>query len=760
MSVNTSLRGANYTNTSIADGSYTSRYWCNDTSGNINNSEQVTFSIDTTFPLIVYGSGTEANGTSVARNWTYIDVLIEEENFDKANFKIFNSTGIFNSVVTPNRTSFILGSYNRIINNSNLALGADTSSVAYNPSSDSLFMIHNGNCLIDETNLSGESTRTITLTSFVDCEGIGYLNTSGNDYWFAVVEEGKANLTLIRINSSITSITMGDSNTIHYDLGLGNLGNLGLEGISYDRKRDVYYAVKEKSLMQVYQFNLSAEPVATTLFNATTVFNGTLKPGDLVTANFTDLSDLYYDENTESLLILSHESQSIARVNLTGSVLENLSVSHMTQPEGITFDDYGDYLYVVGEADFLSTWKTKNFTSFFNFTNLPDGTYTYNVTANDSAGNENVTETRIIIISTNTAPNNPTPSLVSLDGSNKTNIDLNCSSLITDPDSGNTLNVSIQWFKNNTLNFTLDYNNSYANGTMFSALLDDGNTTKGENWSCGIRLYDGKAYSNWVNSTNITILNSLPTISLTSPANSNITTNRTPIFIYSGSDADSDSLSYEINLTCYESGSIVSAGSQYINKDTVGSSTSYTLTNYLKCLKDNNQLYNWTVRAYDGEGFGNWNASERNISIQSSVSISLPRDSVNFGSMNVSQSENTSDDEPLPPVLRNDGNAELNISINFTSLWDSVSMPDSSFQYRIRNTSVGCFVASGTQTAWANSPLITANAINRLNFTSGYQTGCSNSSIDIYVSVPAQEPPGNKSSLITLTSSLGEPKVS
>ena len=56
MTINASGTGANYTNTSIADGSYTSKFWCNDSSGNINNTEQVTFSIDTTLPalLIVY----------------------------------------------------------------------------------------------------------------------------------------------------------------------------------------------------------------------------------------------------------------------------------------------------------------------------------------------------------------------------------------------------------------------------------------------------------------------------------------------------------------------------------------------------------------------------------------------------------------------------------------------------------------------------------------------------------------------------------
>src|SRR3989344_7790995 len=121
----------------------------------------------------------------------------------------------------------------------------------------------------------------------------------------------------------------------------------------------------------------------------------------------------------------------------------------------------------------------------------------------------------------NNPPNNPSPLLLSVGGSNQTVADLNCSSSITDPDSGNTLNVSVRWYKNSALNLTVDYNNSYANNTLFNATLDNGNTTKGENWTCSMRLYDGTDYSSWVNSSNITILNTLPTISLTGPAHGN-----------------------------------------------------------------------------------------------------------------------------------------------------------------------------------------------------------------------------------------------
>jgi len=79
MSVNASKTGANYTNSSIADGSYTSRFWCNDTSGNANNTEQVSFSKDTAKPLIsiTYPGNTTYNTDISQLNYTLIEIYTD-----------------------------------------------------------------------------------------------------------------------------------------------------------------------------------------------------------------------------------------------------------------------------------------------------------------------------------------------------------------------------------------------------------------------------------------------------------------------------------------------------------------------------------------------------------------------------------------------------------------------------------------------------------------------------------------------------------
>ena len=333
---------------------------------------------------------------------------------------------------------------------------------------------------------------------------------------------------------------------------------------------------------------------------------------------------------------------------------------------------------------------------------------------------------------------------------------LNCSATITDPDS-DALDVSVRWYNNSVLSSTVDYNNSYTNGTLFIASLDKGNTSKSQIWGCGMILHDGTDNSSFVNSTlsvNITILNTLPTITLKSPLMNTSTTNRTLNFNWTGSDDDNDTLEYELNISL-NGVSLCTDPDRYITKTSLGSNTNYIVSPFLRCLWDNLDNYTWTARAHDGEGFGEWNASARSLLISSDISVSLPIYEINFGKLNISDSDDTTDNSPKPLVLQNDGNSYLNISLNMSNLWNDVTLPDSSFLFKITNVSDGCFHYSNSTTSFTNAPVVRTDVIRKLNF-SHYQTACNNASIDISITVPGDETEGNKTSFITLTSVLGE----
>ena len=121
----------------------------------------------------------------------------------------------------------------------------------------------------------------------------------------------------------------------------------------------------------------------------------------------------------------------------------------------------------------------------------------------------------------NDEPLDPNPVLVSVDGSNESNIDLNCSSFVHDSDS-DFLNVTVHWYKDEVLNFTRSYDNDYSNGSMFFSILDSGNLTLGDVWKCEMRVYDEFDNSNWVESNNLTIIDiTNPLVYIISPEQTN-----------------------------------------------------------------------------------------------------------------------------------------------------------------------------------------------------------------------------------------------
>ena len=136
-------------------------------------------------------------------------------------------------------------------------------------------------------------------------------------------------------------------------------------------------------------------------------------------------------------------------------------------------------------------------------------------------------------------PTTPAPSINSNLLENTTIEDLNCSATILDL-NGDSLDVSVRWYKNNILNLTFDYNNSYASGSLFVSSLSFGNLSVSDNWRCSVRLFDGLGYSSWGNSTNLTILPqdlTAPNITLIFPSDSYSTTSTLITFSYNVTDS-------------------------------------------------------------------------------------------------------------------------------------------------------------------------------------------------------------------------------
>jgi uncharacterized protein YjiK len=175
----------------------------------------------------------------------------------------------------------------------------------------------------DQTNQIYQiSTTGITLQTFGftgnDLEGITYFNADK----FLVAEERTKNLILYNpSDNSAISHLMSYENTD---------SNSGIEGVAYNPNTQTSYFVNEKNPEKLFK--------ADSNFNISGIY-------DLNFAN--DYSDLYFENTTNILWILSDESQTVNSCSTEGVLTESFSIN-VDQPEGIVVTS--DKIYIVSDS--------------------------------------------------------------------------------------------------------------------------------------------------------------------------------------------------------------------------------------------------------------------------------------------------------------------------------------------------------------------------------------------------------------------------
>jgi len=211
-------------------------------------------------------------------------------------------------------------------------------------------------------------------------------------------------------------------------------------------------------------------------------------------------------------------------------------------------------------------------------------------------------------------------------------------------------------------------------------------------------------------------------------------------------------VTYHWNLTDYKfSGPDTCSDSRF---EAGLSGTRYVPSTELLCLHDNGYYYTWRVMGNDGVGNGSW-SSDFAVNITANLTISLASSTINFGSLDYLDSNDTTGDSPSPFVLSNDGNVHTNVTVNSTSIWDVQPSDSSYYQFKVDNVSgeEGAFNWSGSVTSWFNMPISAeVIAIDKLNYTDTKDSA----EVDIRVEVPSNEGPGVKTSTIIFTSRLDE----
>jgi hypothetical protein len=176
------------------------------------------------------------------------------------------------------------------------------------------------------------------------------------------------------------------------------------------------------------------------------------------------------------------------------------------------------------------------------------------VSATDSTGLNSTVQENSISLS-NTAPTITTIILNSTNLENKTAEDLECHVISATDVDGDELNYTYKWFNNSILELIINNTNETIH------LLNNSNTSKGENWTCEVTPYDGTSDGNSLNSTILTIANTDVTLTanLTNISFNNDLKNAINLNSYF-SDVDGDNISYtvsgntQINVTIGDDG--------------------------------------------------------------------------------------------------------------------------------------------------------------------------------------------------------------
>jgi len=243
-------------------------------------------------------------------------------------------------------------------------LAQEASAVTYDWDTDTLFVVGDGGTSVVQVTKTGALINSMTLapggspqgTEFFDTEGVSYVGGGK----LVMTEERDRQLVLFTYVAG-TTLHRADTQTVK--LGT-TIGNIGLEGVTFDPSTGHYILVKEKDPEGI--FETAIDFAAGTASNGSPTTDESINLFDPSLVGTLDFSDVYALSNLPSLagdptfnqlLILSQESGQIVQVDRSGSVKHRMSlvadpgdtiaVPDMTI-EGITMDRAGN-LYLASE---------------------------------------------------------------------------------------------------------------------------------------------------------------------------------------------------------------------------------------------------------------------------------------------------------------------------------------------------------------------------------------------------------------------------
>ncbi|MBC7834918.1 MAG: SdiA-regulated domain-containing protein [Phycisphaerales bacterium] len=217
---------------------------------------------------------------------------------------------------------------------------SEASAVTFNWDTGTLFVLGDEGDAVVEVSTTGVQLSVMSLSGFDDTEGLTY--TGGGQ--FVITEE--------RLQDAYQFTYTGGGNAVRNTLPTASLGptvgNIGIEGISYDPANGHFIAVKEKSPQQVLDVQIDFNASSATVADLFVPALGVLDLSDVQVLG--TVPSLVGTPDGDNLLVYSQESSLLMEVTRAGVILSTFNFAALAgDAEGVTIDSNG-VIYVVGEA--------------------------------------------------------------------------------------------------------------------------------------------------------------------------------------------------------------------------------------------------------------------------------------------------------------------------------------------------------------------------------------------------------------------------
>ncbi len=249
----------------------------------------------------------------------------------------------------------LVGKYKLPVGTGSNLLASEVSAVTWNKDTDTLFIVGDSGTSVTQVSKTGQLIDSMTLpadatkpqgTFFYDPEGLAYL---GNGEFVLSEERYRQAVRFTYVGNS----TLNAASAKVVKLGT-TIGNIGLEGVSYDPITGGFIFVKEKTPMGIFQTDIDFTAGTASNGSPTTVDSTNLF--DPALAGVADFGDVYALSNVlpasakdrSHLMVLSQESGRILKMDRAGKTLGALDIEVAAQHEGITFDDQLN-MYITNE---------------------------------------------------------------------------------------------------------------------------------------------------------------------------------------------------------------------------------------------------------------------------------------------------------------------------------------------------------------------------------------------------------------------------